>query len=80
MIALVITKNAVFSISSGDVSIFTFCKVRTVGDLIFSKLDFMTATRRPGVCGSKSFSVFFIALALKVFGFNCSCVFCFSLY
>ena len=32
----------------------------------------MTVTRRPGVCGSNSFSVFFfIALALKVFGFNC---------
>ena len=35
----------------------------------------MTVTRRPGVCGSNSFSVcvffFYIALALKVFGFNC---------
>ena len=30
-----------FSISSGDVTIFMFCKALTVGD-----------TRRPGVCGS----------------------------
>ena len=44
------------------------------------KLDFMTDTRRPGVCGSESFSVVFfhsscfLRLILKVFGFNCFCV------
>ena len=59
MITFSITKNAVFSITSGDVTIFMFGKVLTVGDLIFSKDDIMTVTRRPGVCGSNSFSVFF---------------------
>ena len=39
----------------------------------------MTDTRRPGVCGSDSFSVFFhsscfLRSILKVFGFNCFCV------
>ena len=40
-----------FSISSGDVTIFMLRKVLTVGDLIFSKKNFIRDTRRPGVCG-----------------------------
>ena len=44
----------------------------------------MTDTRRPGVCGSDTYSVLFhsscfLRPILKVFGFNCFCVLlCFS--
>ena len=39
----------------------------TLGDPIFSKLDFMTDTRRPRLCESDYFSGFFsIALAFCV--------------
>ena len=56
-----------------------FCKVLPVGYLIVSEKDFMTGTRRPGVCGSDSFSVCFPSSSflrpiLKVFRFNCFCV------
>ena len=68
-----------------------FCYVLTHGDFILSKKDFITDTRRPGVCGSDFLVVFFVVVfylffysscflltTLKVLGLNCSCVFQFS--
>ena len=42
------------------------CKVLTHGDFIFSKKDFITDTRRPGVCGSDLFSCFFFVVVFVV--------------
>ena len=64
-----------FSILSVGVAKFIFCKVLTVGDLMFSKYDFITITRRPGLWGSDSLSFFhssrFLHPTTKVFWLNC---------